>query len=82
MKLVCDDRRCGWHGEDTEMLTAPNPFNPEFNIHACPKCREIGVLSQACDEPGCWKASTCGTPTAAGYRRTCGRHMPPFENHD
>jgi len=27
-----------------------------------------------CDEPGCPGVATCGWPSAAGYRRTCGAH--------
>lgn len=28
------------------------------------------------DEPGCWEPSSCGTPTAGVYRRTCWAHRP------
>lgn len=28
-----------------------------------------------CDEPGCGAWDTCGWPSPAGYRRTCGKHM-------
>jgi len=27
-----------------------------------------------CDEPGCEQEATCGWPSDAGYRRTCGHH--------
>ena len=27
-----------------------------------------------CDEPGCEQEATCGRPSDAGYRRTCGGH--------
>ena len=33
----------------------------------------MGLASQ-CDEPGCTAQASCGYPTAAGYRRTCGKH--------
>lgn len=29
-----------------------------------------------CDEPGCMKRWTCGTPTPGGYRTTCFEHQP------
>ncbi|MBI3936719.1 MAG: hypothetical protein HY323_07055 [Betaproteobacteria bacterium] len=29
-----------------------------------------------CDEPNCHREVTCGTPTAQGYRHTCGKHRP------
>ena len=28
-----------------------------------------------CDEPNCYKDSSCGWPTDDGYRHTCGAHM-------
>jgi hypothetical protein len=31
-----------------------------------------------CDEQGCKRRATCGTPTPAGYRKTCGQHIPKF----
>jgi hypothetical protein len=34
------------------------------------------VPERQCDEPGCAEASTCGWPSPAGYRRTCGKHLP------
>ena len=29
-----------------------------------------------CDEPGCYDAISCGTPTPEGYRSTCYNHAP------
>lgn len=31
-----------------------------------------------CDESGCKRAATMGTPTPAGYRNTCSEHNPRF----
>lgn len=75
-KRTCSDWRCGWRGEESEILVAPDPFNPGSEITACPKCREIGTTRVACDEPDCWDESTCGTPTPTGYRNTCDKHQP------
>ncbi len=61
---------------DFELLSAPNPFNPEDTICGCPKCLCVGDFPGACDEPGCNKESSCGTPTPNGYRRTCYPHKP------
>lgn len=58
------------------MLTAANPFDPKDTIAGCPHCKSINTLEEACDEPGCWRPSTCGIPTSGGYRRTCSEHMP------
>lgn len=35
---------------------------------------------QQCDEPGCRKQGTSGTPTLDGYRRTCHEHYPKAGN--
>lgn len=75
-KIVCNDWRCGWHGMESEMLTAPNPFVEGETISACPKCKDVNCLLYACDEHECWDEATCGTPTPDGYRSTCGKHRP------
>lgn len=73
-KLLCEG--CNWHGPQSEMLTAPNPFDPAGAINGCPKCKSVECLVVACDEPDCWRETSCGTPTPTGYRRTCGEHRP------
>ncbi len=40
------------------------------NPHPVPECE--------CEIEGCHEHATCGTPTADGYKRTCGKH---FHNH-
>lgn len=72
-KFVCD-RRCGWHGVRSALLSAPDPFNEGESLSACPKCRDISDLEIACDEPGCWEPVSCGFPSPDGYRQTCGKH--------
>jgi hypothetical protein len=79
-KCVCSYYRCNWHGDSDEVLRAKNPFDDSDDIEGCPKCKEIGSVVQACDEPGCWKEVTCGTPTPDGYRSTCGEHSPKVPN--
>jgi len=76
MKVRCDNHRCTWHGQDSEQLSAVNPFDAGDKIYACPECKEIGSVVVACDEPDCWRAVSCGTPTLTGYRTTCGEHRP------
>ena len=75
-KVVCNESRCKWHGEANEMLSATNPFEAGEMIYACPKCKEVGSIVTACDEPDCWSEAACGTPTDNGYRQTCYKHMP------
>lgn len=76
MKLRCEVRRCTWHGLDSEVLTAPDPFDAGEQLTGCPKCKSVNTLREVCDEPDCWEFSSCGTPTAKGYRRTCHKHLP------
>ena len=33
-----------------------------------------------CDEPGCKKRITCGTPTKNGYRNVCSQHYSDLES--
>jgi len=75
-KVKCDE--CDWQGMNEEILTAQNPFDVEDNIsiYGCPQCKSSIKLVSVCDEPYCWEYSSCGTPTADGYRRTCGKHKP------
>lgn len=80
MKLICNERRCGWRGTEAEMLRADHPLQPGVEILGCPWCRETDTLRGACDEPNCWEEATCGTPTPGGYRSTCGKHMPKVPN--
>ncbi len=72
-RYLCDNRHCDWIGDESEMLRAPDPFNEGDMLYACPKCRDQSLVL-ACDEPGCKKQATCGTPTPEGYRRVCGDH--------
>jgi hypothetical protein len=73
-KYVCEI--CDWHGLESEMLRAKNPFDEKTFIYGCPVCKEVDPMRTACDEPDCWEQDTCGTPTKDGYRRTCGKHQP------
>lgn len=69
-------RECGAVSVVAGMLTAPNPFRPDDTIHGCPDCAGIDCFDLLCDEPDCERPTTCGTPTANGYRGTCGLHVP------
>lgn len=72
-KRFCDE--CGWRGHQADILTAANPFDSEDVVVGCPQCKCVNTIKTCCDEPGCWEPDDCGTPTAEGYRRTCGEHM-------
>jgi hypothetical protein len=63
---------CGWIG--SELLTAPNPFDPEDVICGCPECRSVDDFEPVCDEVGCDKDATSGWPSPTGYRWTCHNH--------
>jgi hypothetical protein len=73
MKLACDYWRCGWKGDSSEVLSAPDPFKEGETLLACPSCKDQ-TLRTCCDEPGCYEQDTIGFPTDKGYRRTCHKH--------
>lgn len=79
-KYICDNRNCGWTGTDETALRLPDPAEDDPDVYmltACPRCRDIRTSLQiACDEPGCFRPVTCGTPTPDGYRHTCYEHQP------
>lgn len=68
---------CRWVGVDSEILTAPSPFDAADSISGCPRCKTVDKFVNVCDEPGCSREAGCGWPTPdGGYRRTCSEHMP------
>lgn len=74
-KLICEE--CGWRGTESEMLTAPNPFDHTAEIYGCPNCRNVDTLICACEHEGCWRGVSAGTPTTdGGYTQTCHEHAP------
>jgi hypothetical protein len=60
------------------ILSAPNPFDQEDTLHACPECRSVNSLSAACQHPECSKPATGGHPGGLGYRYAwlCWEHSP------
>lgn len=44
------------------------------NPHPVPECE--------CQIEGCHEHATCGTPTADGYKRVCGKHMAKMMDGD
>ena len=74
MKYLCEN--CGWHGEATDAYQVEIPQD-DYAVAVCPECLAVfSTLVAACDEPGCWKIVTAGTPTGDGYRQTCSVHDP------
>lgn len=76
-KCVCS--ACGWLGTYDQLLAAPNPFIKDDTLYACPICKDMD-LDRACDEPGCSKLASCGTPVPGGYRVTCFKHSPEISH--
>jgi len=72
---------CNWYGTIGEFLSAPNPFDENDSIIGCPNCKQVECIEAACDEPGCKKSASCGTPSGDGYRVTCGNHKPTERNN-
>jgi hypothetical protein len=69
----CED--CGtitvWGG----LLVGAHPFDEGEAVYGCPACKGMELVP-VCDERGCKNPVSCGTPTADGYRSTCGTHRP------
>ena len=38
-KVKCNGTRCYWKGNERDLLTAPNPFEPTEMINGCPDCQ-------------------------------------------
>ena len=61
----------------TYYCSSPDGVVPEEIAHAMKKHGWISdTIGAICDEPGCIKQVTCGTPTKDGYRNTCSEHSP------
>lgn len=80
IRMFCDE--CGWRGSADDRLVGENPFMVGDTVCGCPACKEIDPFRVACDEPGCWAPTECGTPTLGGYRRTCREHKPKEKNDE
>jgi len=68
----CKD--CGWAGRETDMAHIDDPEMEGNQWKICPQCRSAEQFEELCDE--CGNLATCGSPTPAGYRRTCFEHIP------
>lgn len=44
---------CGALVTETELLHAPNPFDPGDTITGCPHCRLVPTFDRLCDHGGC-----------------------------
>lgn len=72
---------CEGISTESDILTAPNPFDDEFTIWGCPKCHNVIGFELVCDEPGCNEKVTRGFPVEegfGGYRQTCHDHYSQF----
>jgi hypothetical protein len=71
MKIKCT--ACRWLGttDDVDKVEhGPDVWS------VCRRCNTPENFVVLCDEPGCERESTCGTPTPTIYRRTCHDHRP------
>lgn len=69
--------QCRWIGHGRALLSAPNPFEPEYRLYGCPRCKDALGFDPICDEAGCMLVASCGFLTDDGYRRTCYKHYGP-----
>lgn len=80
VKVVCKERHCGWSGDLSQLLSAPDPFNKEFTLLACPKCKTVeNSIVTACGYADCTEPATGGYPVAKGYTQRCHKHRPTLE---
>lgn len=76
---ICQERRCDWRGKIDDLLSAPNPFDKDDILYACPKCKSIDTAELECEIEGCTMEASCGTPTAdLGYIRCCAKHFTMY----
>jgi Zn finger protein HypA/HybF involved in hydrogenase expression len=70
-------RRCNEICFKEDILTAPNPFEPETILLGCPACKEINSFELLCDERGCVETLNNASPfpTKEGQRRICDAHL-------
>jgi hypothetical protein len=72
-KFACDV--CGWTGTSNDVLSAPNPFDPQGTIYGCPECKEVEQFKRVCDFADCWDSNIAGgKPTENGYMFLCSEH--------
>jgi hypothetical protein len=74
VRYVCE--QCHWKGPESQLLSAPHPFQAPDLMLGCPQCREADKLTRLCDEPGCWERVVGGSSSPTGYRFTCHTHFP------
>lgn len=74
---------CGEVSTDSQLLTAPNPFDPSETLAGCPRCKTANEFDLLCAIPECKRLATCGGPSADGvYRQTCGDHADWLRRRD
>lgn len=86
MKLQC--KLCGKNLHSNEMLSAPNPFDADDILKACPDCKQItDGFDHICDIDGCKNFAGCGFPVPKKYKSlfpqdylyTCHKHWKQYE---
>jgi hypothetical protein len=70
VQRTCD--ACGGEGSFALASADPCPHCDMQHVWPCPTIPR-------CDEPGCERETSCGWPSPAGYRRTCGEHYREYE---
>ena len=66
--------QCGAVMQDSEVLSAPNPFRPRDYVVGCPSCLSIETLAQACCKIGCDQFGVATAWTEEGNRLFCSEH--------
>lgn len=72
--LICET--CNWRGDETECLSAPNPFHPREIIAGCPDCKSVDQFRTACEILDCDGLVAGSFLIGEGYEWRCYRHSP------
>ena len=72
MRLRCG--ACEVEIEDSQRLTAPNPFDGTDVLFGCPTCKSVDTWTRMCDVEGCRRIVSCGYPDGDRYWMVCLDH--------
>ena len=77
-KTIC--MMCGWRGRESEILSAPNPFEPGGKIWGCPKCKRIEQFRPVCAHKDCWNGLQTWVKVQGEYIGFCEKHAQEIES--
>ena len=69
---------CNVDLRESQIIAFPDPEDSQNFWSICPNCRCAEGFTRLCDEPGCAREASCGTPVKdeRRYVNTCHEHRP------